>query len=336
VLAALAGASALAAHDAPLFWRGERALVVGGPADARPAHACASCHAEEHARWRTSRHARAFDNPVFQADFARTPRQWCLHCHAPLREQQEESGAVRASEGVGCAACHVRDGLVLTAGAPTARGERAHAMRREPRLSSSEMCAGCHQFAARPSAGGPVAMQDTHAEWARSTFGARGQTCQRCHMPRGDHGASGARTAENLRESLAVDVRLLAPDRARVVVETRGVGHAFPTGDPTRVLRVELCAEAACARVLGSASFARWYRAAEGGFELLRDTSVPPPSGGAQRGRRALEVPIDAGGTPTHWRAVYRFAPHLRRELGREATETVVVTGSVATPAPLR
>lgn len=346
VIAALAGFAASTGHardEAPLFVADVWSLDVGTQDPALlSASSCRSCHEEEHGTWSRSRHARAYSNRIFAADFARTPRRWCLACHAPLAAQQAEilggrAGAL-AGDGVGCAVCHVRDGVVLSARAATVQGDRAHAMRVDTRLSSPKLCSACHQFAApvphaRPTRAGDVAMQDTHAEWRSSSFGARGITCQRCHMPNGDHTNPGAHDGDFLADSVTVSVVLTGPRSVTVTAQTHGVGHAFPTGDPSRALRVDLCADDACEVPFTGTSFMRSFRERDGRYALTEDTTVPPPTnvnGTAQRTIRLTLSPEDPA--PRAFRAIYRYAPHLTSALGKDATERVLQRGLVATP----
>ncbi|MBM6705403.1 hypothetical protein H6A60_13110, partial [Sutterella massiliensis] len=82
----------------------------------------------------TSIHAHAYVDPFFQAYWTKDEHIWvCLNCHAPMENQQPLliKGLVKENperpvtepnprydadyqrEGITCAACHVRDGVVL-------------------------------------------------------------------------------------------------------------------------------------------------------------------------------------------------------------------------------
>lgn len=344
---ALAAGRGGAERPARLFAAGVRTLDVGSADPSLlAAAACRSCHQRDHETWARSRHALAFRDPVFAADFARTPRRWCLGCHAPLAQQQAEVFAASpgnlAADGVGCAVCHVRDGVVLSARPPTADGTRAHRMREDPRLSSPQLCAGCHQFnaplpGARPFRAGTLAMQNTHAEWRASSFAARGTSCLGCHMANGSHAMAGAHDEGLLRKSVDVAVAVDGDGRVVVTARTSNVGHAFPTGDPSRSLLVEVCADEACERPLTSVSFERRFAEREGRYVLVEDTAVPPPTNRAGTAHRSLTatLPKDAA-APRGFRATYRYAPHLAAVLGKASTERVLQRGRVATPEQQR
>src|SRR3990170_3801833 len=53
------------------------------------AEACGACHREIYDEWKTSIHAQAYDDPLFQAYWRKDKHIWvCLNCHAPLENQQ--------------------------------------------------------------------------------------------------------------------------------------------------------------------------------------------------------------------------------------------------------
>jgi len=97
------------------------------------AEECGRCHEEIYREWKSSIHAQAFNDPFFQAYWKRDKNIWvCLNCHTPLENQQPTlvqdipRGRVEKAfeipnyrydpeyqqEGVTCAACHVRDGMI--------------------------------------------------------------------------------------------------------------------------------------------------------------------------------------------------------------------------------
>jgi hypothetical protein len=110
----------------------------------------------------------------------------------------------------------------------------------EPKLADSAFCAGCHEFLGHEVVDGQTAltdekMQTTYTEW--QAWRARGGegTCQNCHMPDKAHTFRGAYDLEFLRGALSLRVEA-ADGRMVAVVESQGVGHAFPTGDVFRHL----------------------------------------------------------------------------------------------------
>jgi hypothetical protein len=97
------------------------------------AESCGQCHREIYEEWKSSIHARAYEDPYFQAYWNKDKQIWvCLNCHTPLENQQPTvikdiprgrvEKAVQApnpnydpeyqKESVTCAACHVRDGII--------------------------------------------------------------------------------------------------------------------------------------------------------------------------------------------------------------------------------
>jgi len=203
----------------------------------RMAH-CERCHqdiAAEHAR---SMHAQAFDDPLFQREWSHGQAPWCVHCHAPLAADASDP---RAHEGVGCAACHVEDGVITSV---SASGRAPHETRAVGDLASSERCGNCHDFDFPSHGAHPERMQRTLQEWRAS---GRTETCAECHMPsvsRGfragvSHDVLGPRDTALTAHALAIDVTARR-EHGRVIVDARlrveAAAHAVPTGDLYRRL----------------------------------------------------------------------------------------------------
>lgn len=218
---------------------------------------CGDCHTREHRSWTDSRHHRAFTNDRFQAGLILEPRAFCVNCHAPTAPQVAEvlpnlpayatlapgwSGGVRpplspeprAADGVGCAACHLRNGEVLAARLTPAQARAPHPVRVEPTFGTAAACRGCHQFLAdTPTAKARWWMQSTWAEWQQIT--SKGEPdCIDCHMKEGDHAMTGAADLTRLKSALRVEV-----DQAGLLLEARALGHRLPTGDLFRAITVE-------------------------------------------------------------------------------------------------
>jgi hypothetical protein len=224
------------------FSEGLRAI----DADAVPSESCGACHRQVYREWKSSRHSMSTTNEIFREGFLREPSIRCVRCHAPLPEQAKpfrrwlrerrfgaSELAVEENEGIGCAVCHVRDGVVLTS-RPIATPE--HPTRFEPLLADARFCAGCHQFRFEKSHGAGAELtdhvtQDTWREW-RSTGT---DDCMSCHMDEHGHRFPGAHDLELLRASIDFVVR-------EGVLELRsiGVGHRLPTGDLFRHLILEI------------------------------------------------------------------------------------------------
>ena len=325
--------------------RMRRFVVLAGllaPGWAYPAgEDCGACHTREQHTWASSRHARASSNPTFRIAFEAGPRAWCLTCHAPRSAQ---GGREALAEGVSCAACHLRGQTVLSAHAPSAEARSVHPIEEEPRLRTADFCAGCHQFDAPMR--GPLEhdnrfvpsgtpMQDTLSEWRASSF-APVTPCQGCHMREGSHAFPGGHDAELVRGAVEVEVRAATPTRVLVTVRSRGVGHALPTGDPYRRLRLTLCADAACTRVLGTTFFQKSLESTPRAYRLAEDTRVPPPTAATPSPSRTLEIPLSAPLPPgATWRLVRHHAdPRHERRLPPEEVSLEVARGPVSFPLP--
>jgi hypothetical protein len=287
--------STTVATASALFSRGELAIVTGWEQTPERLHsaACGSCHSRAHSDWRGSGHAAAWSDEHFQRAYALEPRRWCRNCHAPLAAQ--EAGSVPRAEGVGCAACHVRDGAILGARAlPGTPG--GHAVARAQGFSEPDFCGGCHQFPfprhLRDSAAGAVEystepMQDTLAEWRA----ASASTCVTCHA--GGHRYTGPRDEQWLARVFGEpSVSHTEPDVISVRVPLAPRGHAMPTGDLYRSFVFELAETPGFERVLGRRRYGREF---DGRLEpssfiahgQSRDTRVPA-------GATSLNMTVDA------------------------------------------
>ncbi|MBN2801235.1 MAG: hypothetical protein JXX28_18995 [Deltaproteobacteria bacterium] len=236
---------------------------VGALPDGLASHSdqgCAACHQAAHRGWAASAHAGA--SPAFREAAKQAGTPACLACHLPLIEQHPHlvaydegdihrpilspnpawDGGLQA-EGVTCAACHLRDGKVVTShpieGAP-------HPTVWSQELGRSSACAVCHQLT-WPGAQQPF--YDTYGEWERSAYATAGVTCQSCHMSDGvdpspvDHAMSvdPARAVTLLlRPATPGLVRGGAPLEVDLILQNTGAGHAFPTGNPWKGVRLEV------------------------------------------------------------------------------------------------
>jgi hypothetical protein len=117
------------------------------------------------------------------------------------------------------------------------------------RRVSNDTCARCHQFHAPEERYAKLPMQDTVGEWRRS---GSDKSCIDCHFAGGDHRSRGGHDLELLQRTLSVQ---WSADCA--TVKATGAGHAVPTGDPFHVMRLSLCADAACKVRLESKNLAR-------------------------------------------------------------------------------
>jgi hypothetical protein len=285
-----------------LFTQGLAPIDTGAPAQQLAAQACAGCHAAEHAEWAASRHGRAWSNAIFQREYQQQTLAWCVHCHAPLREQLAQvhtgSGGALAADGVGCAACHLREGRMVSrtrhAGSPHDTDARAD-------FGGPTFCAGCHQFnfpiiATDEGVGHVVAysrypMQDTVAQHAA---GARAALpCRTCHTSPAGHAYPGGHAPAMLARALTLDV-CRARGELRLRITNSGAGHNVPTGDLHRHVVLRAWRPSAPERLHETLFGRRFTPAPGGGKQTVADTTLPPAA------TRIVNIPVQAlGGAPT-------------------------------------
>lgn len=219
------------------------------------AQACHACHPEVHGAWSASAHAGPPSDALREAATAAGDPA-CLACHLPLTsqyaEQPGEDGPVAnpawsptmSLEGVGCASCHLHEGVVLSSEPP---GPAPHRTAWAPALGASSFCASCHQLT-WPGADAPF--YDTFGEWSRSGWAKAGVTCQDCHMGPGAGAVrAGAdhQVEANLARAVSLLVTLSAPELVRggptvtanITLQNTGAGHHLPSGSPWKGLRLE-------------------------------------------------------------------------------------------------
>ncbi len=233
------------------------------------AQGCNACHFSVHDAWAAGAHARAWTSERFRLALDRAgDTTACTGCHLPLQRQHARLASgytdgdiarpeladnpawdpTLMTEGVTCAACHVRDGKVLTTRADASPS--AHPLALSEDLDTSELCATCHQLT-WPDAAQPF--YDTYGEWQRSPQGQAGIGCQDCHMPpvaglatatrfaaQADHGvvADTARALTVLARLSAPEVERGTPIHLTLTLRNTGAGHSVPTGSPFKSYRV--------------------------------------------------------------------------------------------------
>jgi hypothetical protein len=316
--------SHLGAMPGPRRQRGEAAVAQNA--------ACEGCHEDVAREWRGSLHQRSNIEPAYQRAFAIEPMRFCQGCHAPESDLDADAPADVSALGVGCVTCHVTsEGILAAPLAPgasiaEARGSTPHAVVRDPRFSSGDACASCHEFPF-PDAGvrGSIElMQSTHTEHARSPFAET--SCASCHMPAGGGGGGRARRSHAfaasrdpaiLQGSVRVEAQRTGRTTVRITLTPRGVGHAIPTGDLFR--RIEVLAEALGPDNLVKSRAARYltrhfrveHRNPGVALRVLeRDNRV------GLHGDAPTVVDIDAGelaaGAPIAWSVTYQRVEHPR------------------------
>jgi Cytochrome c554 and c-prime len=269
--------------EAPTFAPRPGGLVPLEPGTRDPkllsAGACRTCHQAEHALWSKSRHAAAWTNGTFQREYKDVPRDWCIHCHAPLVPQTAEAkrgGGPLASEGVGCATCHVREGRLVSRrkkpGSP-------HDTLASARFGSADFCAGCHEF------GFPVIdrqgvvtaltehpMQATVSQFRAGPFAGAPDGCHTCHLP---HAYPGAHDLGMLRGALSFQV-CRDGDDAVLSLENVGAGHNVPTGDVHRHINVRAWRSTAPERLFEAFVGRRFELLESGGKKTVWDSTIAP------------------------------------------------------------
>lgn len=243
------------------------------------AETCGECHRQIYEEWKSSIHAYAYQDPFFHAYWKKDRNVWvCLNCHAPLENQQPTlikeipRGRVEKAtqipnphydpdyqkEGVTCAVCHVRDGVVL---GPFDDSVAPHPTRFDPAFRTTQICYRCHNVVSGPFQFYNIGPCGTYAEFeGRYFMKEKGMICQSCHMPEVErpvaeggpirlgrqHLWRGGHDPDMIKRAVAVQVEAdpSAPKPGESVTVTltlinAGAGHKIPTGDPDRHFTVE-------------------------------------------------------------------------------------------------
>ena len=206
------------------------------PGDFESAQTCQFCHPSHYEEWRTSMHAYAMVDPVFQAlvsvrqqDLAGTEDQFCTQCHSAIGTRGGEIGngfsfdelSPIVMEGITCEACHkvtdiARDynsGHVIDGKAPMQgpisdpTASSFHESEGSPLFESSEFCGACHDVIETSG----LDLERPYKEWLESPSAEEGQTCQECHMPLVERSPATGVAPRPVREHrwVGVDVPLL-------------------------------------------------------------------------------------------------------------------------------
>lgn len=343
--AALTGALAMWLAAGELFSNGLGPIDSGS---ARPPSAgtCAACHADAHADWAASRHGRAWTNPIFQREYRDNRLTWCVHCHAPLREQLAEvkqGGGPFADEGVTCAVCHLRGGRMIA----RRRSPRSpHDTETRADYGGPAFCAGCHQFnfpIIEPSPGGGPGevtgytshpMQDTVAQHARGPLAHR--ACGDCHRA----GAAGHLFPGGHDSTMLARAVTLATcregDLLKVSLTNVGAGHNVPTGDLHRHLVLRAWRATAPERLQEVVLGRRFQVDPNGGKKTTADKTLRPGE------TRVLRLPVRALGGGRHaaisleLRLVYTIDefPFRGRELSEPTWATMLTRDVVVSRLP--
>lgn len=243
---------------------------------------CSACHSQIYAEWKKSGHARAFLDPLYQAELRHQPAPFVCHrCHTPLVEQRKELATwmwavlpkvvpktednprfdpLLQQEGVTCVACHQVQGRMVgpfddAEGAPhpTAKGT----------LRAVDSCAVCHQFGFDRIGKLHRPIIDTVTEWHDYREDGGDKRCADCHLPvvpdrvagqvgptpgrlrpGTDHSLRGPFDAEFVATGLIVESPSIVVDEGvqGSVQLFNDTGHRLPTAEPERFVEVRLTA----------------------------------------------------------------------------------------------
>ena len=231
---------------------------------------CGVCHQEIYKEWQTSWHSKAFTGPFFRAYHKKDKYDSsCLVCHTPLQNQLPQSisykdndyyhpiekdnsefDPVLRDEGVTCAACHVRDGIVY---GPYAVSElnAPHPVKQDAKFRSKEICLQCHQVPSKPFSFVQYGVCSTGEEYIDSPWEKKGVICQDCHMQKkirplaegspanivGSHNWPGGYSTSQLQKAFTFKATRTEND-ITVTITNSGAGHKVPTGDPDRFIEL--------------------------------------------------------------------------------------------------
>jgi len=244
---------------------------------------CGECHKDIYGVWKTSIHATSASNPVFLEAYDEavkqagdSARQLCLRCHAPASSVTSTLVLTDSlnQEGVSCDYCHSltayqpgsEGNAFLTDVGPTKFGpvkeasSNGHQVSYSEFHSSSELCAGCHEYTSRSG----VPLLTTFSEWTDYSKKEGSKTCQECHMPLvvasvadprvarvrtsfvNLHSMPGGHSVSQLVKAVRLRIEEVRRDGekvdVRVSVTNAGAGHAVPTGSPARKVVLEISA----------------------------------------------------------------------------------------------
>lgn len=169
---------------------------------------CSGCHSDQYQQYESSMHAKAFSNPLFNAQYftevvpraQRIPSlipeaRKCLACHAPT-VFMNYTGLVTTPDqanqfetGVTCDFCHTLAGYADNGDylqIPSAKkqgpfqtgGTASHHSEYSGFMQLSEFCGKCHNDSNHFG----FDMKSTYDEWRESSYGRSGLVCQECHM----------------------------------------------------------------------------------------------------------------------------------------------------------
>ena len=221
------------------------------------ASSCGGCHAKSLEEWNDSAHHIGFqDKELIESIRSYGNGTVCTQCHLPLAQQHEkitvsvvEEDVARpvmeenpawnptlTLDSVGCASCHVRQGVVV--GRKTS--DSPHAVRNSQELVTSEACKSCHQYTL-PEEETPL--YNTFLEWKNSAYYTAGIQCQDCHMrdssPTIGEGHRNHTMSLPIKQGITITYSISSFEIQRnkktpfsFTLHNTGVGHSWPSSSP--------------------------------------------------------------------------------------------------------
>jgi hypothetical protein len=226
---------------------------------------CTYCHQDRYNEWSHSMHALSVSDPIFQAAYLRALesdpkyRSFCLTCHSPTTRITNDFNLTKSIsvEGISCSFCHSvtaveNNNFTFSPNNPMQGPYNdsttdAHASSYSALHTTSEFCAGCHEFSING-----VPISQTYSEWKASPDAAEGKQCQDCHMetksgiaakggPIRDkvyqHFWYGGHTGQFLQNAFQIATSIQRTGNMVNVtlnITNHNVGHMIPSGLPMR------------------------------------------------------------------------------------------------------
>ena len=321
---------------------------------------CGRCHKAIYEEWKSSIHAHAYQDPFFQAYWKKDDNSWvCLNCHSPLENQQPTliqeipRGRVERAvqipnrhydpefqnEGVTCAVCHVKDGVIH---GPYDDSAAPHPVQFDPKFRTKQICYRCHNVVSGPFQFYNVGPCGTYAEYEGEFFmKEKGMICQSCHMPevtrpvaQGGPIRSGRRhlwrgghDPDMIKRAVAVQVIADPPQPQpgervtfTLTLINAGAGHKLPTGDPDRHFTVEFLVKDEEQRVIQhqADTMGRWILWQPVIWEVYDNRLLPLASRDYEF---TYEVPEDAKNWKVQTRIRYHILTDDQHDMLREKYE---------------
>ncbi len=229
---------------------------------------CGTCHIEIYKEWQTSLHSKAFIDPFFTAYLKKDKGDpTCSVCHTPLENQSpiiltSESGhfddlkttpnpkfdAELQKEGVTCAACHVKNGIILGPYRKKAL-DAPHPVAYDEKFLKKSLCKQCHEVPSKDFSLMNEGICSTGMESETGIWSAKGYVCQDCHMPAvtrplmagyparegRKHLWPGAYSTTQLQKVFTFKA-VKSEHNLIISITNSGAGHKAPTGDTDRFI----------------------------------------------------------------------------------------------------